>query len=420
MGKFLYDIFLVLYSLGIRVAANWNPKAKQWRSGRKQIILISGETPPQPNKSTIWMHCASLGEFEQGRPLLERIRNTFPAYRIVLSFFSPSGYESMKNYKGANHVTYLPMDSKENARKFIDDINPSLVLWIKYEFWYYYLSELKNRNIPVLLVSGIFRANQPFFKWYGGIWRKMLEFFTCFFVQYEGSSTLLRDLDIKQPIFINGDTRFDRVIAIAGDFEPVPYIESFCGSRQVIVAGSTWEEDETVLLHYIKMHPEIQFIIAPHEVDNDNITRLRKILPDTLTYSSLSENMPGTAVKKNLLIIDNIGMLSRLYRYATIAYIGGGFGKDGVHNVLEAAVYGKPVIFGPEYEKFAEAAGLAEAGGGISFELPLELESILTELLGNEQKLKGTGEASRHFVYSQKGSTDRIIAYIQEKRLLTS
>ena len=420
MGRFLYDIFLVLYSLGIRVTSIWNPKARQWLSGRKQRIVTASETLYKPKERVIWMHCASLGEFEQGRPILERLRNEFPSYHIVLSFFSPSGYESAKHYKGADQVTYLPMDSKKNAGKFIADINPSLVLWIKYEFWFYYLSELKNRNIPVILVSGIFRPNQPFFKWYGGIWRKMLDFFTCFFVQNEESSELLDRLHTTQPVFINGDTRFDRVIAIAGNFERVPGIESFCGNRRVIVAGSTWEEDETELLHFIRIHPEIQFIIAPHEVDKDNITRLRKILPDSLTYSILSENKLGTTNGKNLLIIDNIGMLSRLYRYATIAYVGGGFGIDGVHNVLEAAVYGVPVVFGPEYEKFVEAAGLVEAGGGISFELPMGLETIFDELLNNERELKRIGDAARHFVYSKQGATDRIIAYIQEKRLLTS
>ena len=366
------------------------------------------------------MHCASLGEFEQGRPLLEKMRAQYPAYQLVISFFSPSGYEMMKGYPGADHVFYLPMDSKTNAKQFIDAIEPALVLWVKYEYWFYYLAELKRREIPLILVSGIFRPDQPFFKWYGGMWRSMLQCFTAYFVQNETSEDLLKTIHINKKVFISGDTRFDRVIAIAKNFEALPYIESFCAGKPVIVAGSTYEEDEIELLHYIKMHPEIKFIIAPHEVDPGNLERLRKSFRNALFFSSLSETEKDASKNIHVLVIDNIGMLSRLYKYATIAYIGGGFGKEGIHNVLEAAVYGKPVLFGPEYEKFAEAVGLVQSGGGISFSLPLGLEETLNKLIGHEAELKRTGDASRDFVYSQKGATDAIARFIQENRLLTS
>ena len=326
----------------------------------------------------------------------------------------------MKHYKGVDHIFYLPDDSKENARKFIDAINPVMVLWVKYEYWYYYLVELNRRNIPVILVSGIFRSNQPFFRWYGAIWRKMLACFTCFFVQNDLSGRLLESLGIKKNVFISGDTRFDRVIAIAGNFEPVPFIGAFCNGQKVIVAGSTWEEDENELLHYIKIHPEIRFIIVPHEVDTANMIRLKKNFPDAVFYSSLTDQEILLHKDLHVMIIDNIGLLSRLYKYATIAYVGGGFGNDGVHNVLEAAVYGIPVLFGPEYEKFAEAVDLLDSGGGMSFSLPLGLEKILDNLFRNESALKKMGKAAQEFVNSRNGATKKIIEYIHENRLLIS
>lgn len=366
------------------------------------------------------MHCASLGEFEQGRPLLEELRARNEKIRIVLSFFSPSGYEVMKDYKGADHIFYLPMDSPSNARKFIDAIDPSLVLWVKYEYWFYYLDELKRRNIPVILVSGIFRKGQPFFSWYGGVWRKMLNCFTLFFVQNELSKELLESIHVNKPIMINGDTRFDRVIEIADKHEPVPFIDSFCSAGKVIVAGSTWDEDEVELLHYIKMHPEIKFIIAPHETDAENLADVKKIFPDSIFYSELEQTTKHKPQTSYVLIIDNVGMLSRLYRYADIAYVGGGFGGDGVHNVLEAAVYGKPVLFGPVYEKYDEALGLVESGGGIPVGGPLKLEAELNSLMTNEAECKRRGAAARDFVYSRAGATKKIMDLIYENRLLTN
>ncbi len=363
------------------------------------------------------MHCASLGEFEQGRPLLEEIKTQYPSYKIVLSFFSPSGYEVMKNYSGADYVLYLPMDNITNAKKIIDNINPALVLWVKYEYWYYYLTELKNRNIPVLLVSGIFRKSQPFFRWYGSIWKKMLSRFDWLFLQDEESISLLASIGIKDNTMIAGDTRFDRVIAIAEKKEPVSHIKEFIGNNRVLVAGSTWEEDEIELLHFVKANPEIKFIIAPHEIHESNLLDVKKEFKNPVLYSELAEknNFPGDV---HVLIIDNIGMLSRLYQYADVTYIGGGFGSEGVHNVLEAAVYGKPVVFGPVYEKFTEAKGLVECGGAISVNGPLQLETELGKLFDDPEALNKSSTAAKDFVYNNKGATKKIIDHIQRNRLL--
>lgn len=433
MSKFLYDTFLFLYSIGIRVSSLWNPKARKWLDGRKDIFaqintkhktqnLLTGQAGPK----LIWMHCASLGEFEQGRSLLEELKTqnlptgqAGPKLKIILTFFSPSGYEVMKDYKGADHVFYLPMDSPINAKRFLDTINPSLVLWVKYEYWFYYLSELKRRKIPTVLVSGIFRGNQPFFKWYGGIWRKMLGSFTYFFVQNEESKELLETIGFTDNVSVNGDTRFDRVLEIANTFEPVPLIAEFCGNSTVIVAGSTWEEDEIELLHFVKAHPEIKFIIAPHEIDAENLSDVKEEFPNSIFYSELATGNWQQATT-NILIINNIGMLSRLYKYATVVYVGGGFGDDGVHNVLEAAVYGRPVVFGPVYDKYDEAIGLINAEGGVSINGPLKLEGVLNTLLNDETERRRRGEAAKNYVLANAGASQKIIRFIQEKRLLTS
>lgn len=374
------------------------------------------------------MHCASLGEFEQGRPVLEAIRKQYPGVKIVLTFFSPSGYEITKNYPVADHIFYLPMDNTANAEKMIDAVAPDLVLWVKYEFWYYYLTALKKRNIPVVMISGIFRSSQPFFKWYGDIWKQMLGCFSHFFVQNDWSKELLATVGITANASIGGDTRFDRVIEIAEKFEPLPLIEKFCGSSKVIVAGSTWEEDEEELIHYVKANPEIKFIIAPHEIHEGNIKDVQKQFAGSVLYSTLaSQHWPNTTdhraltadhSKTNCLIIDNIGMLSRLYHYAHITYIGGGFEDSGIHNVLEPAVHGKPVIYGPEYEKFAEAVDLIECGAGICINNALELEYWLNELWNNETLLRQKSEAAKNYVYSKSGATKKVMDYIQEKRLL--
>lgn len=441
MGKLLYLLFISSYHLGIRIAALWNPKAKLWVAGRRVFPSVTND-----GRKTVWMHCASLGEFEQGRPVLEAIRTTYPQVKIVLTFFSPSGYEVVTRLYGpsmtgiADHIFYLPMDSTSNANKMIDTVSPDLVLWVKYEFWYAYLTILKKRNIPVIMISGIFRSSQPFFKWYGNLWRKMLNSFHYFFVQNERSKELLAMAGIQQQVSIAGDTRFDRVMEIAKNFEPLPLIEQFCGNSKVIVAGSTWEEDEEEWIHYVKAHPDIKFIIAPHEIHEGNIKDVQKEFAGSILYSQLvaqsiqpatessqreTDSLPtGQAgekpIKSNVLIIDNIGMLSRLYHYAHITYVGGGFESSGIHNVLEPAVYGKPVIYGPEYEKFEEAVDMVETGAGICIHNALELEKVLTELWNDEALRQQKSKAAENYVNAKGGAAKKVMDYIYANRLLTS
>ncbi len=399
-----------------------NRKAEAWIRGRKGIFRTIREADIR-GEQRVWMHCASLGEFEQGRPVIEALKKKYPRMTVIISFFSPSGYEVQKHYAGADHIFYLPMDSPVHAKKFIDLLQPSLVLWIKYDYWYYYLRELRIREIPVLLVSPLFRSDQPFFKWYGNIHRLMLDSFRAFFVQNEESGKLLETLGITRSVFVSGDTRFDRVIDIAGSFEHLPLIEGFCGVHPVIVAGSTWEEDEEELDHYANTHPEIRFIIAPHEIEEDHLKDIEALYHNSIRYSELDKWQSAVNRKlpvANVLIIDNIGMLARLYYYATICYVGGGFGDDGVHNTLEAAVYGKPVITGPVIEKYFEAMELAEAGGVIIIDNALEAESVFNRLFSNPEEYAFHGQAAKDYVYSKKGATEKVVRYIQENRLLTS
>ena len=426
MSIIFYHVFLWVYRLGIGMIAPWNKKAKSWLEGRKGLFSrMQSEldnTSGSEKYPTIWMHCSSLGEFEQGRPVIERLKIQSPHCRIIISFFSPSGYEARKKYKGADHIFYLPLDSKKNARTFIDLIKPDLVIWVKYDYWYYFLVELKKREIPTLLVSGVFRPGQPFFKWWGRLHRYMLECFTHLFVQTETSRQLLEGLGFTGNVSIGGDTRFDRVIEIAETREALPAIEAFCQGGTVIVAGSTWEEDEEELDHFANTHPDIRFIIAPHEIDEARLKEVEHLFRNRIRYSDWIKGTPLPPGRQapNVLIIDNIGMLSRLYQYATITYVGGGFGDDGVHNVLEAAVYGKPVVFGPVIEKYIEAVELADGGGGIVIDSALEAESVFRRLLTDEEEYRHVCQASRSYVYSKRGATDQIINYIQEKRLFTS
>ncbi len=384
------------------------------------------------------MHCASLGEFEQGRPVLKQLKETFPDVCLVITFFSPSGYEIAVRDKDFAHVYYLPMDSSRNAGKLIDIFKPDLVLWVKYEYWFYYLRQLQKKNIPVLLISGVYRKSHPFFKWYGKFWQSMLPAFTHFFLQEPASKDLLQTIIPIQKITVSGDTRCDRVINIADNFTEVPGIAAFCGTSKVIVAGSTWEDDEAEWTHYVKKHPQLKFIFAPHEIDAENLAFVKKEFPGSLLYSEWMNMLngapgdtsqvregrdPATSDVKNApycLIIDNIGMLSRLYKYATITYVGGGFGYNGLHNILEASVYGRPVIFGPEYDKNFEAEELIDCSGAISIENALELEKVVNRLLANEEEIFSRGAAAKNYVYKNAGATQKIISHIQRNRLLTS
>ena len=407
MSQFFYSVFLKLYVLCVRVLSLGNPKAKLWLNGRKRFPSLNFTA-----SSTIWVHCASLGEFEQGRPVIENIRKQFPESKIVLTFFSPSGYEVQKNYAGADAVLYLPTDSKDNAQKLIAEIKPKLVIWVKYEYWFYYLQELKQQKIPVLLVSGIFRESQPFFKWYGGFWRDILPCFTHIFLQDSNSQRLLNSIGFIENITVSGDTRFDRVIEIAEKFEALPLIKEFCGDSKVVVAGSTWEEDEAELIHYVRANPQIKFIIAPHEIGTDNLQDVKKEFTGSIFYTQL---LAGERNNTNVLIIDNVGMLSRLYHYADITYIGGGFGDDGVHNVLEAAVYGKPVIYGPEIEKFIEAVELTDCGGGAIITNAIDFEKVADSFWKDADLLEVSGLAAKNYVYANAGASKKIMEYISKE-----
>jgi len=414
----LYNFFLWGYRVALKLVSPWNSKARRWVEGRIGLMDKVAAQFQHHHAPLIWMHCASLGEFEQGRPVLEKLKQKYPKHRYLLTFYSPSGYEVRKNYEGVDNVFYLPMDSPVDSRKFIETVKPTLVLWVKYDYWYYYLEILKEKNIPLVLVSGLFRKDNVFFRWYGGLQRKMLHAFTHFFVQTEGSVDRLSKLGIVSNVTVSGDTRFDRVIEIAEKFEPIPVVENFCGKSDVIVAGSTWVEDDEELDHFANSNPHIKFIIAPHEIDEDRLRELESLFESSIRFSAL--NLSDQKTIANVLIIDNIGMLSKLYRYATIAYVGGGFHDGGVHNVLEAAVYGKPVLFGPVYDWYIEAVELVGSGGGFSIENALEAEELMKRLLTYRHEYAQACDASKEYVYSKRGATEKILQVIQENRLLTN
>ncbi len=409
-----YHLFLIFYKAGIYFVSFWNNKAKLWISGRKNVFEKLFETITIPGKKIFWMHCASLGEFEQGRPVLQRIKAHYPEAKIVITFFSPSGYEIVKKKNIFDHVFYLPMDSAANAKRWMDLLKPDMVLWVKYEYWHFYLNEIKRRNIPLLMISGVYRSNQIFFKWYGGFYKNMLKCFTHFFVQNVDSKEQLIKIIDEEKITVSGDTRCDRVIEIAENFEEVPGIAAFCGNSNVIVMGSTWEDDEAEWTHYVKQHPEIKFIIAPHEIDAENLADVKKEFTGSVFYSEwtkASHKLDEPEV--HCLIIDNIGTLSRLYHYASITYVGGGFGDDGLHNILEPAVYGKPVIFGPEYDKNFEAEEMIDCSAAITIDNALMLEKVLNNLFSNDSELKSRSEAAKNYVYKNAGATNKIISFIK-------
>ena len=436
MGLFFYNVFLLLFKAGTHIAALFNDKAKKWLNGRKGLwerlqyeaeqlqLRTSADQHIEENKrkatSIIWMHCASLGEFEQGRPLLEKLKAQYPKYKFLLTFFSPSGYENRKDYKGADYVCYLPLDSPVNAQRFLEIVHPSLVIFVKYEYWYYYLREINGRNIPLLMVSALFREDAVFFKWYGSLQRKMLSFFTHVFVQNLSSLQLLEKIGLPAKSSVAGDTRFDRVIEIAETASTIPGIAAFLDNSKNIVAGSTWPKDEEVLRESIKAinDPSLKLVIAPHEISKHRILELTNQFPGSLLYSECkASGFP--AQNSNVLIIDNIGMLSRLYKYAHITYVGGGFGK-GIHNTLEAAVFGKPVLFGPVYGKFNEAIDLVANGGAVSITNTNECTLALEKLLQDQNEYLSSCKKSKEYVYANKGATRTIIQFIQENRLLTN
>lgn len=356
----------------------------------------------------IWFHAASLGEFEQGRPLIEAIRARYPEYGILLTFFSPSGYEVRKNYRGADVVCYLPFDKRRNVRKFLDIAHPCMAFFIKYEFWKNYLDELHKRQIPVYSVSSIFRRGQVFFKWYGGTYRNVLRDFSHLFVQNELSKRFLAKIGIQQ-VTVVGDTRFDRVLQIRDEAKDLPLVERFKNGATTFIAGSSWQPDEDLFIDYFNNHPEVKMIIAPHVIDENHLVEITgKLKRPYVFYTRADER---NIAKADCLIVNCFGLLSSIYRYGEIAYIGGGFGV-GIHNTLEAAVYGIPVIFGPKYQNFQEAVGLIEAGGAYSIKNREELYGLLDRLLADETFRKEAGAKAGAYVTGHAGATDKILGMI--------
>lgn len=402
---FLYNIGIYLYFTLIVLASVFNKKAKKWVGGRKNIYSRL-QQKIDPSQKLIWFHAASLGEFEQGRPVIESFRTKYPDYKILLTFFSPSGYEIRKDYEQADFVFYLPIDSKQNAKKFIQIVNPDIVVFIKYEFWYNYINELKNNNIPIFTISAIFRKNQHFFQWYGGWSRSMLRNLTSLFVQNQDSYDLLQSIHMNNMI-VSGDTRFDRVFTIAQQAKTFPLVQKFAGQYKVLLAGSTWPHGENLISKLLSETNEIKLIIAPHEVHEERITSIQKLFSkkNTILYSEAEESSIEAA---DVLIIDQIGILSGLYQYCDIAYIGGGFGK-GIHNILEAATFGKPVIIGPNYQKFKEAVDLIELGGSFSVSNETNLSKVFSRLVESNEDYTIASNICKTFIEENRGATDKIL-----------
>lgn len=416
----LYNLIISLYGLGILITSLFNNKAKQWIAGRENQGPVKLPINAASQKK-VWVHCASLGEFEQARPVIEKIKNNKPSTCIILTFFSPSGYEVRKNYKYADAVLYLPLDNAKNATDFIDAIQPDLVLFVKYEFWYHYLTTLKNRNIPAVLFSAIFRKEQVFFKWYGSFFRNLLTCFTKIFVQNKESQQLLSDIGMQSEISF--DTRFDRVFEIAQTAKSFPLVEAFKGASKrtkLLIAGSTWKKDEAliskIILNYQKFS-DFKFIIAPHNLSATEIKEFQRKLETDLEPGPpieaifLSELTVEYAESANVIIIDTMGDLSSLYRYADIVYVGGGFNAS-VHNVLEPAVYGVPIIFGPNYTKSAEAKELRQLSAAFPVSDAKQLATIITGLNSNNKLMKTASDNAKQYVQSHLGGVNDIYKYI--------
>jgi len=406
---FLYNLGIRIYQLLIAIASLFNHKAQLWRNGRKgwktRLKASIGET-----KGIVWFHCSSLGEFEQGRPVIEALREKHPDFKILLTFFSPSGYEIRKNYSGADYIFYLPIDTWFNAKTFIEIVNPTAAIFIKYEFWYHYLNQLKKNGIPTYVISAIFRPEQAFFKPYGGWYRKFLLNFEHLFVQNENSKELLASIGVKN-VTVAGDTRYDRVIANAQHAKSIPVIEQFAKNSKVLVAGSTWPKDEEIIIEFFKTNPlGLKLIIAPHEIHEQNIEKfIEKIGQRSIRYTQTNGIDPSEA---NVLVIDTIGILSSVYQYGTIAYIGGGFGV-GIHNTLEAAVFGIPVLFGPNYQRFQEAHELIGIGVSKSIGNSDEFSAAMDSFLKSDENLDNARKLSQSFFNSKVGATETIIRTIK-------
>lgn len=400
----LYNVGIKLYFLLIRLASFFNKKAALWIKGRKNSALIR-------YPESIWFHFASLGEFEQGRPVLEQMRSLNPDVKIVITFFSPSGYEVRKKTPLADAVYYLPLDTRKNAIEFIETINPKLAIFTKYEYWYHFFNQLHQREVPLYIISGIFRPGQIFFKWYGGLHRRILGFVTYFFVQDERSKQLLQNIGINNAM-VSGDTRFDRVWANAQHPKAIPVVEAFKNGENIFIGGSTWPADEKLVSTLTRTYADWKFIFAPHEITEDKINDLINLLPkgSVIRYSQIAASAPHLSTYQTL-IIDNIGMLSSLYQYGQIAFIGGGFGV-GIHNTLEAAAFGLPIIFGPNYSKFKEAHDLVDLKAGFTITDEAGLKEVVHQLIDDDVFYAECRKKISTYVKEHTGATKTIIDYI--------
>jgi 3-deoxy-D-manno-octulosonic-acid transferase len=403
---FIYSIIVSIAGLLLQIIAFFVPKINLFVAGRKEVFPTLKAKIKSTDK-TFWFHAASLGEYEQGLPVIERIKEKYPTHKIIVSFFSPSGYEVRKNNTIADATVYLPLDTLKNAKKFIQLTHPDAVFFIKYEFWPNYLNELKRQNIPTYLISGIFRENQAFFKWYGGFYRKALDAFTYFFVQNENALHLLHQLG-KENAIVSGDTRFDRVASILEKDNTLDFIETFKNGKTTIVAGSSWPKDEELLVDFINSTTtDTKYIIAPHNIKPDQIQQLKNSCAKKVLLYSEKENKDLKDF--DVFIIDTIGILTKIYSYADIAYVGGGFGHPGVHNILEPATFGIPILIGPHFSHFAEATDLVALKGCITIQNKEELSRNFLDLITNTESRIEKGTICRDFVQKNKGAVDRIM-----------
>ena len=414
---FLYNLIVILASQLLKIVALFSPKMKLFVDGRKSVFQTLADKIQSSDK-TIWFHAASLGEYEQGLPVIEAIKKQFPTHKIVITFFSPSGYEVRKNNAVADVTVYLPLDTISNAKQFIELVHPEMAFFIKYEYWPNYLNELKKQSrsfgTKTYLISGILRENQAFFKWYGGFYRKALKTFDYFFVQNESSKKLLQSIGFNN-VKVSGDTRFDRVVSILERDNSLDYIEQFKDNKTTIVIGSSWPKDENLLVNYINQSSDdVKFIIAPHNIKQEQISNLKnQIQKKTILYSENVETRLIASLKEyNVFIIDTIGILTKIYSYADMAYVGGGFGNPGVHNILEPATFGVPIIIGPNYSHFAEATALVNMKGCISIQNQTQLNEAFDLLLHNEDERLEKGHICSTFVQMNKGATDIIMKNI--------
>lgn len=409
-----YQFGIFLFSALIRVFALFNTKAKKWVKGRKGIFEKI-ESEVDCIEKTTWFHFPSLGEFEQGRTVLERYKEEWPERKIVVTFFSPSGYEVRKNYSLADYIYYLPLDTAKNAKRFIALINPQEVFFTKYDYWYFYFKELHERNIRLYMISSIFRPSQVFFQFYGSFFRKTLSYVSHFFVQNEESVELLKTINIEN-VTVAGDTRFDRVMEVVDQAVDLPIIANFVEGKDVLVAGSTWPQDTKLICSFHQKHKRWRIIIAPHDITGDSINDALAKFPEAKLYSQLKADESyavHTDKKTKVIIIDNVGMLSSLYRYGDVCYIGGGFGK-GIHNSLEAAAYGRGVIFGPKYQKFQEAKDLVKAVAAFPVKNEDDLNFVMQRLMDEDLRINVNGIA-RDYVYSKAGATEKILAFLKAR-----